>query len=44
MALNRVRGCAGASQLTEASRRQSGPRKSSYLARARCGLEVSPAL
>jgi hypothetical protein len=44
MALNRVCGCAESNQLADASRRQNGPRKSSSLERARCGLEVSPAL
>jgi hypothetical protein len=43
MALNRVRGCADSVQQADASRRQNGPRKSSSLDRARCGLDVSPA-
>jgi hypothetical protein len=30
-------------QLADASRRQSGPRKTTFGRRARCGLEVSPA-
>jgi hypothetical protein len=44
MALNRVRGCVDSVQQAEASRRQNGPRKTSSLVRARCGLDVSPAL